>query len=233
MIDTESIIEARLSAYLDRRTPPRQILNNPAAQADEMSAILRVLMRYRPGGNLNDWWMRVEDSLSQSCETYSWPLPKHFGKAAEAASKQARSDEPAAAWEVDPVKVTADHMNQGEPVGEGWLYGDKALLLESSGRVPAETLSAYRSAAYFKRVHHKRDGIEDRSDADAWEAGQKRLHQQATARGRGTQSAPPVADIVKTFGAGRETPSHRAAVDNRADYMTADEMAEEDRSAAG
>lgn len=232
---TEEIVESKLAAYLDRRTPPRQIQNNPAAQDDEMASILRVLLRYRPGGNLDEWWRRVEDGLAQSCETYSWPLPKHFAKAAEGASKQARSDEPAAAWEVDPVKVMADRMNAGDPVGEGWFYGDKALLLENSGRVPAETMKAYRSAAYFRRVHRKRDGAEDRSAADAWEAAQKRLHQQAVARQSGThtRSAPPVADIVKTFGAGRETPSRNDGRDTRADYMTPDEIADEDRRAAG
>lgn len=225
MNTTEQIVEAKLSAYLDRRTPPRQILNNPAAQADEIDAILRTVLRYRPSGDLNAWWKRVEDGLSETCETYSWPLPRNFAKAAERASKVANQDgAPRAAWEPDPVKINAARMNNGDAVGEQWLYGAEAMALEAL--VPAETLAAYRSAAFFKRVHKRRDGTEDRSKAEAWEVEAKRAHHAAKATGAPSRLDTDVSSLVKRIGAGKETPSRNEQPRglDPSEYMTPEEM---------
>lgn len=235
MNSTEEIIEFKLAAYLNRRSTPRNI-RTPEAEADEMDSILRRLLRYRPSGNLDEWWQRVEDGLAESCETYSWPLPRQFSKAAEAASKTPGTvGQAGVAWEADPVKVAADRMNAGEAVGEFWLYGEKAVALEESGRVGADTFKAYRSAAYFNRVHKRRDGTEDRTEADAWEAQARKDHAAAKSRAGAQDSGKPadVSGLVKTFGAAKETPSRNDEVVDRGRYMTADEIAAEDRRAAG
>lgn len=225
MNTTEQIIEAKLLGYLDRRTPPRQIINNTAAQADEIAAILRALLRFRPSGDLNAWWERLEDSLSETCETYSWPLPKHFSKAADTASRSSQST-PSSDWTPDPVRINAKRMNAGEVVSEFWLFGECALMLEEF--VDENTLDRYRSAAYFKRVHTRRDGTQDKSEADAWEQAQRRIHESAKQRaGQTTGQQPDVSRLVKTFGASKETPSG-SDDENRAGFMTPDEIAAED-----
>lgn len=224
---TEDFIESRLGKYLDRRTPPRQIAGNEALEADEIDSILRTILRFNPGGNLEEWWQRVEDGLATSCETYSWPLPKHFAKAAEAASKAVRrgSDAPDQ-WVPDPVRINANRMNRGEPVGEFWLYGDKAIALEDSGMVPSDVINRYRSAAYFRRVTRRRDGTEDRTQADAWESAQRCLHD-SIRRDTGVASGLTAPDgTPKKFGPMTETPSGPRTA--RSEFMTPDEIAAED-----
>lgn len=229
-MNTEEIIQGRLMGYLNSRTPPRAIAGKPGMQAEEADRILRTLCRYNPRGNLLDWWQRVEDELSATCETYAWPLPRDFAKAAERASKAMRGDiksEPSGHWEPDPVKVAADRMSAGESVGEHWLYGPLAVEVEARGDVSAETLQRYRSAAYFAKVISKRDGSEDRSKADAWEKAARSRHDAARNRGRQAAiNAPDLFKLVKKIGGARETASGPQAHAMRPEeYMTPEEIA--------
>ncbi|MGR3524864.1 MAG: hypothetical protein ACU0CT_02555 [Paracoccaceae bacterium] len=52
-------------------------------------------------------------------------------------------------WALNPMEIAAHRMNEGEAVGDEWLYGQNAARLIASGLVPADTMRKYRSALYF------------------------------------------------------------------------------------
>lgn len=214
MNTTEEIIGKKLAAYLDRRSPPRQIANRPDAQADEIDAIMRTLMRFRPGGNLTEWWQRLEDGLALSCETHAWPLPKQFAKAAEAASRSSMVDVSAERWEPDPIAIAARRMNEGKTVGVHCLYGPMSEALLGAG-VSEDTMKRYRSAAFFTR----RD-MYGEDEAKAWERSMQSV-------GKSSGKAKPLSELVKRAGAMAETPSRNEQwAMNPDEYMTADEIRE-------
>lgn len=104
----------------------------------------------------DDLAARVNDALRMMRQTYkgrSWPTVSHFVDAINAVSKRsvkavdhADAKEP---QKLDTLDVMARRMNEGEAVGDDWIYGRNALRLEQSGKVGRDVIRKYRSALYF------------------------------------------------------------------------------------
>lgn len=67
--------------------------------------------------------------------------------------------------------IVADLMAKGEAVAEGYLYGSEAVHLIKSKLVSRETMTAYRSSAYFQRLR-----MYGEVQAKQWEEERKALH---------------------------------------------------------
>lgn len=78
--------------------------------------------------------------------------------------------------QIDRFVITANRMNAGEVVGEGYLYGSDAVELGVRGLVDKDTMRKYRSAAYFKRKD-----IYGHDAAIAWEEAAQKRHDEAKA----------------------------------------------------
>ena len=99
---------------------------------------------------------RTDDALRLVRRTYkgrSWPTVSHLvdamGYVARNSQQPAIESSAAPSWQIDPVSIAARRMNEGEAVGDDWLYGRNAVRLLQSGLVTRETVRKYRSALYF------------------------------------------------------------------------------------
>ena len=70
--------------------------------------------------------------------------------------------------------IIGKRMANGEPVGEGYLYGREACELISRRLVSQDVMTAYRSGAFLARR-----GMYGADAALAWEADAKATHEHA------------------------------------------------------
>lgn len=125
-------LTSKLSEYLSRRVPPKGIANDEMLKVDQMNEYLRILRRFAPEGEkLADWWREFTDRLSDESDTWAWPAPKELAKAAKAAGKVVGKT--GEGWKPDSVQINLARLNNGEAIGEDWLWGDGALRLEAAG----------------------------------------------------------------------------------------------------
>lgn len=125
-------LTSKLSEYLARRVPPKGIANDETLKVDQMNEYLRILRRFAPEGEkLTTWWREFSDRLSDESDTWAWPAPKDVARAAKAAGAvvgKAGDD-----WKPDSVAINLARLNNGQAIGEDWLWGDGALRLEAAG----------------------------------------------------------------------------------------------------
>lgn len=125
-------LTSKLSEYLARRVPPKGIASDENLKADQMTEYLRILRRFAPEGEtFTSWWREFADKLSDEAETWAWPSPKDVARAAKAAGKAAGSS--AGNWKADSVAINLQRLNDGQPMGEAWLWGAGAIKLEQAG----------------------------------------------------------------------------------------------------
>jgi hypothetical protein len=72
---------------------------------------------------------------------------------------------------LDTNRIMAARMANGEPIGDGWLYGRLACQLIASRLVNQATMERYRSAAFLDRRSTYGEAA-----ALAWEADAKARH---------------------------------------------------------
>lgn len=153
--DRVRMITAQLNDFLRLYKRPEHLDQNGALielreMAEEMNSLMPT--SFGPG----DLEARITDALRMVRQTYkgrSWPTVSHMIDAMDRVAKRsggavAIADE-APKWSLDPLAIMARRMNEGEAVGDEWLYGQNAARLIASGLVPADTLRKYRSALYF------------------------------------------------------------------------------------
>lgn len=80
----DEFLNDRLSALLDRRSPPQSIKANQAAQLDEIAGLVRAVIRLAPTRDYADWWGRFEDELLSRAKTRAWPTLNEMAAAAQA-----------------------------------------------------------------------------------------------------------------------------------------------------
>lgn len=78
--------------------------------------------------------------------------------------------------QTDRFVITSNRMAANEAVGEGYLYGADAVELIARGLVDQETMTRYRSAAFFKRKD-----LYGHDAALEWERHSKQRHDDAKA----------------------------------------------------
>jgi hypothetical protein len=167
--------------WLDRFSPPRAIQNNPKAMQDDANSMLAIVGKYAPSQGYAEWLDKVLTDLTESMTTRSWPAPGELVKACKSRTEH-REKPKGEEWQIDEAAVIGAKMKAGDPVGEGWLYGRSAVDLIKRGLVDLETMTAYRSAAFFARK-----GKNNEAAALAWEAEAKARHEAAKEMLRDTE----------------------------------------------
>lgn len=121
----------RLNDYLARRTPPKGIGTDDRLKAEQINEYVAILRRFAPEGDrLNDWWRAFLAKLADESDTWAWPAPKDVARSAKAAGAETKSGE---RWHPDSVAINLTRLNEGQPIGEDWLWGRGAMRLEAAG----------------------------------------------------------------------------------------------------
>jgi hypothetical protein len=144
-------IQGAFGRYLDRRSVPQHIAGNAAARTDEMAALFRAVMKAAPESNYQEWWPRMEDAIDSIMRTRVWPTVNEVRAAARLVQKDGFSAKTSPVVQFDPVTINAKRIREGEPVGDEWIYGVRAVSLLSNG-LTEDDLTPYRSGFYFNMV---------------------------------------------------------------------------------
>ena len=172
----DSELTMRIGRLLQRKEPRAKIRDNAQALKDETSALVGAVRRNCParGDDLIDWWERFEVAVGEACGDF-WPNEKAVIAACKTASQaMPKARDMTGGWSLDPYAINARRMENGDPVGENYLYGQDACELISRGLVTRETMEAYRKGAYWARRN-----LYGKDKANAWEAEQKARHESA------------------------------------------------------
>lgn len=191
-IRTEEIART-FNRWLDRYSPPTSMKDKPQAVQDEADTLLRVLLRFAPQEGYEGWINRALDKLEYQMKTRAWPTKGELG----AVCSNLRKDEAMRAAPVtqevkSDLDIVAGRINNGDPVGDGWLYGKNALDLVASGKVSETQLRSYRSALFFSM----RD-VWGEGPAIEREAEMKRRHADAGRNWTGATPTPPNSPIKR------------------------------------
>jgi hypothetical protein len=179
MSDRKDEISGLFTRWLDRYSPPLSMRDNQRAQQDEVEALLRTVLKFAPALLYGDWVSSMLDRLSDQMKTRAWPTQNEIGAVCSNMRKEgAGSSKHRASGEIslEPHDIISRRMGKGEAVAEGWLYGRAACELIQQGLIDQETMTRYRSAAFFNR---KNAYGEDK--ALAWEDERKAAHEAAKA----------------------------------------------------
>ena len=141
-IITDFLRQYQRPSHLDNEAAMREI----AAIAEELNALVST------SSSPDEFKGRVIDACRILRQTYTqraWPMPAHFIKAMEAVAakvnKSVSADAKVATFG-SAQQIAAQRIIEGEPVGDGWLYGRLALDLLNSGLVSEAELSRYRES---------------------------------------------------------------------------------------
>lgn len=172
-------ITARLQRFLARRQVPKHLAAQASAMMDETRALAETVERNAPRGSaaLAEWWPKFEAALGVSGRGF-WPTEKEVADAARVVNSEAAKQRTgsAQAFTLDAAEVAGRMMAEGKAVAEGWLYGRSAVELIGRKLVDLETMTRYRSAAFFARKE-----AFGHDAALAWEAEAKDRHEAAKA----------------------------------------------------
>lgn len=193
----EADVTVRLSRFLDRRQMPKRLEGKEAAIADEVRALVAVVLRYAPRDpdRLAAWWPGFERTLGEN-STGLWPIEREIRDAAGAINKASASGGPSTEWKIDEAELAARRMREGQQVGEGWLWGRMAVDMIARGLIDRETMEKYRSALFL--ANRKTYGEEF---ALAREAECKARHQAAIEMRRASEPATARATVPTMTGA--------------------------------
>jgi len=179
-----SDVSARLTRFLERRQIPRRIEGKEAATRDEIKALSDAVYRSAPRSTeaLAEWWPAFERALGE-VGSGLWPTEREIKDAAKSATAEKPATGGKSSTELDYVALTGKAMEEGRPVGEGWLYGRNAVELIRRRLVTQEVMTAYRSGAFLARRE-----IYGQEAALRWEAEAKERHEAAKLMLRDTEA---------------------------------------------
>lgn len=143
-------LKSRLMEYLDRRSVPQHLVGKDKAQRDELSALLRAVKAQAPSDGYQEWWPRMEDAIDSIMRTRVWPVVNEVRAAAKLVGKDSRKGA-TVGRSLDPVAINADRVRRGEPVGDEWIFGVRAISLLDHN-LTEDDLTPYRSGFYFNMV---------------------------------------------------------------------------------
>jgi hypothetical protein len=179
----EADITAKFRRYLARRTMPRRIEGNDTAIRDEVAALVNVIRRNCPAtpDGLAAWWEGFEARLGETGTGGLWPTEKecrdaasNWNKERPANARKAQSDEE---LEDERLKKIGALMEEGQPVGDGYLWGRDACELIHRRLVTREVMTGYRSKLFFRHCD-----VYGEDAALAWEERMKAKHEDAKAQ---------------------------------------------------
>ena len=137
---------------LGRLNAPRAVQNNDENIKSEAEFLCNQIIKLAPSKNYIEWFQDFEQNLLSNLETRTWPTAKEINKSAKAIAPKRpefRELEPEK-YEPNELKINADRINNGEPVGENYIMGAMAEQMVRAGLVAEKQLEPYKE--YLKRM---------------------------------------------------------------------------------
>lgn len=145
-MNRDQFLNDRLRRFLtERRVPPRS-LSTPAAQAEEIKALNRIVLARAPREEFEEWWDEVERFIGSHADTRAWPTEKEMLTATAAARVPGKAGLPREEWKIDSAAIAAQRIREGKPVGDDWLWGRLCLEMLGKGLCSEHDLQRYRDA---------------------------------------------------------------------------------------
>lgn len=170
-MDRNEWLTQSLSRYLDRRSMPQGFKDKPQAQRDEMAALARALIKLAPLTGYQDWCADFIDRLAMDAQTRAWPTQGEMQAAAKALRKSAiQPFNSEGAAKIDPLKVAADRIRNGDAVGDEYLFGRCCVEMQDQEGITDAQLAPYRSALFFadKAIVDESVALEREARRKAW-----------------------------------------------------------------
>ena len=167
-------ISGILLRWLERYSPPSSIKENARAQQDEAESLLSVLLKFSPAREPAPWINRALRNLDYRMKTRAWPTTAELAEVCRDILKDDPTSPRAEEIDMRPEAITARRMQNGDPVGESWLYGRLACDLIAAGLIDRGTMDAYRSGAFLARK-----AMHGEAAALSWEVEAKQRHEDA------------------------------------------------------
>jgi hypothetical protein len=145
-------IEAWLSDFIELLDAPFAIRQDSNKQGRELSDIVEALngciTSQINAEQFNSILDRIRKSLRASQDTRTWPTIKAFTKAAGEAATRKDITETNRVVAFDRHEIAARRIHAGESVGQSYIWGRDAAILEADGKVTEQQLEQYRQAIF-------------------------------------------------------------------------------------
>ena len=118
----------------------------------EAEFLCNQIIKLAPGKNYNEWFIDFEQNLLSNLETRTWPTAKEISKSAKAIAPKRpefRELNPEK-YQPNELKINANRINNGEPVGESYITGTLAEQMVRVGLVQEPQLQPYKE--YLKNM---------------------------------------------------------------------------------
>lgn len=173
--------------WLDRYAPPQNLRDKPQAAQAEIDALIGVLLKMAPQAEYAPFIRAATEKLDFTMKVRTWPSVQELHSACTNVRKEMPRPLDLSGDTVDmsPEAINSRRMMNGQPVGEGWLYGRQACDLIAKGIVTREVMERYREAAYRARAE-----LYEAEAADRWLAEAKERHEEARELYRRRHEAP-------------------------------------------
>jgi len=152
MSSRNTALHEEFTRWLGRYSPRRALQVNEQALGDEITALMRMVLKMAPQSDYLRWLEKVTTNLDFQMKTSAWPTVAEVGAACSNMNKHDSLNRPKGSRHAEvkrPMDIAADRMNRGDAVGDEWLYGRNAVEMMGEGLVDQDTLRQYRSALYF------------------------------------------------------------------------------------
>ena len=145
-------LKERTLKMLGRLNAPRAVQNNDENMKSEAEFLCNQVIKLAPSKNYSQWFEDFEQNLMSNLETRTWPTAKEISKSAkEIAPKRPEFRElTPEKYQPNELKINADRINHGEPVGENYIMGAMAEQMVRAGLVAEKQLEPYKE--YLKRM---------------------------------------------------------------------------------
>tara|TARA_B100000927_G_C16438294_1_gene458601 strand:+ start:522 stop:983 length:462 start_codon:yes stop_codon:yes gene_type:complete len=145
-------LKEKMLNLLGRLNAPRAVQGNSESMKSEAEFLCDKIIKLAPNKGYLDWFNHFEETLLSNLETRTWPTAKEISKAAkEIAPKRPEFQElPTEKYEPNELKINANRINNGEPVGENYVFGSLAEQMVRAGLVAEKQLEPYKE--YLKRM---------------------------------------------------------------------------------
>ena len=177
-------ITDQFEAWLRGYSPPRSMEGDVERQHAEKLSLLRIVLKFSPMEDFGRFITEALDECAVLMKTRAWPTQNELASAFRNHRKENShvfSKQPSASdFKRDFAEITAAKMQRGEAVGEGWLYGILACEMIARRLIDKDTMTKYRSSAYFNRKEFYGE-----ESAIEWEREAKESHERAKEVWRG------------------------------------------------
>ena len=145
-------IEAWLSDFIELLDAPFAIRQDAIKQGREINDIIEALngciTSQINAEQFNSILDRIRKSLRASQDTRTWPTIKAFTKAAGEAATRKDITATNRIIAFDRHEIAARRIHAGESVGQSYIWGRDAAMLEADGKVTEQQLEQYRQAIF-------------------------------------------------------------------------------------